>query len=249
MYIRTYGVDVDPVQRSLNEFEHMLAFFTRTLRPTARPICPDENILICPVDGTITMGGIITEEGKIVAKRGTYTFSELVAGDQQENLVGQFLGGKFVVLYLSPKDYHRVHVPLHGTLRCVIHIPGALRPVRTWRVERFPRTLVYNERVVVVLKTAFGPVVLVFVGAMNVGSIRLAPFPTLVTNQKSQGIRVEKCSIPLHKGEELGHFEMGSTVVLCLPAKFGPWIRPLERGMGIQMGQSMAYCRPPRSSH
>ena len=220
-------------------------FFTRALAPGARPLASAD--WLCPVDGAISQFGAIEGDAILQAKGHTYTVQALVGGDA--NLARPFLNGHFATLYLSPKDYHRIHMPCDGRLARMIHVPGALFSVNPTTARGVPGLFARNERVVCVFDGgARGPFVLVLVGATIVGS--MATVWHGVVNPPRPG-RLREWSYPergegavsLARGAEMGRFLLGSTVLLLFPAgplSFNPAWQP---GGAIRMGEAMASRR------
>lgn len=238
-FIGRYGVDMneaanpDPAAYpSFNEF------FTRALKPGARPLAQAD--LVCPVDGAISQFGAVDGERIFQAKGHDYTATALVGGDRA--LAAQFEGGHFATLYLSPRDYHRIHMPCAGRLRRMVHVPGALFSVNPTTARGVPGLFARNERVVCVFEGAHGPWVLVLVGATIVGS--MATVWHGVVNPPRPGTlrewRYDDQDIRLAQGDEMGRFLLGSTVVLLFPKgplAFNPAWAP---GSAIRMGERMA---------
>jgi phosphatidylserine decarboxylase len=242
-FIRRYGVNMaealepDPARyRSFNEF------FTRPLRPGARPL--DDAPLLCPVDGAISQFGAIEGERIVQAKGHSYTTTALVGGDAA--LAAAFQDGWFATLYLSPRDYHRIHMPCAGRLRRMVHVPGELYSVNPATARGVPGLFARNERVVCVFDgtgAVAGPFVLVLVGATIVGSMATVwhgtvnpPRPGTVREWRYD----EGKPIELARGDEMGRFLLGSTVVVLLPRSpltFNPGWAP---GGAIRMGEAMA---------
>jgi len=214
-------------------------FFTRALAPGARPLA--DAPLVSPVDGAVSQLGPVNGDAIVQAKGHTYTVQALVGGDPE--LARPFLGGHFATLYLSPKDYHRIHMPCAGRLRRMIHVPGDLFSVNPTTARGVPGLFARNERVVCQFDGEQGPFVLVLVGATIVGSMATVwhgvvnpPRPGAVRDWRYDG---EK-AVPLDRGAEMGRFLLGSTVVLLFPPgplAFNPAWRP---GSGIRMGEAMA---------
>jgi phosphatidylserine decarboxylase len=214
-------------------------FFTRALAPGARPLASAD--LVCPVDGAISQLGAIDGDAILQAKGHTYTVQALVGGDA--DLARPFLGGHFATLYLSPKDYHRIHMPCDGTLARMIHVPGELFSVNPTTARGVPGLFARNERVVCVFDSARGPFVLVLVGATIVGSMATVwhgvvnpPRPGTVRDWRYEGAQ----ALTLMRGDEMGRFLLGSTVVLLFPPgplAFDPAWKP---GGAIRMGEAMA---------
>jgi phosphatidylserine decarboxylase len=242
-FIRRYGVDMaealepDPVRyRSFNEF------FTRALKPGARPLA--DAALLCPVDGAISQLGAIEGSRIFQAKGHDYATAALVGGDA--SLADTFEDGWFATLYLSPRDYHRIHMPCAGRLRRMIHVPGALYSVNPTTARGVPGLFARNERVVCVFDGTgplAAPFVLVLVGATIVGSMATVWHGT-VTPPRPGTVREwrydEGKPIELARGDEMGRFLLGSTVVVLLPKlplAFNPGWAP---GGAIRMGEAMA---------
>jgi phosphatidylserine decarboxylase len=218
-------------------------FFTRALAPGARPLASAD--WISPVDGAISQFGAIDGDAILQAKGHSYTVQALVGGDAE--LARPFLNGHFATLYLSPKDYHRIHMPCAGTLRRMIHVPGDLFSVNPTTARGVPGLFARNERVVCVFDGARGPFVSVLVGATIVGSMATVwhgvvnpPRPGSVRDWRYDG----DAAMTLKQGDELGRFLLGSTVVLLMPAgplAFNPAWRP---GGAIRLGEAMAGGAP-----
>ena len=245
-FVRRYGVDLseavdtDPVSyRSFNEF------FTRPLRPGARPLADAD--LLCPVDGAISQFGAIERDQIFQAKGHQYTTTALLGGDS--GLAARFTNGLFATLYLSPRDYHRIHMPVDGRLTRMIHVPGALFSVNPTTARGVPGLFARNERVVCVFETEFGSFVLVLVGATIVGSMATVWHGT-VNPPRSGALRewsYETQTVMLRKGEEMGRFLLGSTVVMLFPAEvlhFNPDWSPARP---VRMGEAMGARVDPRA--
>ena len=220
-------------------------FFTRALAPGARPLA--DAALVSPVDGAVSQLGPVDGDAIVQAKGHTYTVQALVGGDPE--LARPFLGGHFATLYLSPKDYHRIHMPCAGRLRRMIHVPGDLFSVNPVTARGVPGLFARNERVVCQFDGDHGPFVLVLVGATIVGSMATVwhgvvnpPRPGAVRDWRYDG----EHAVTLDRGAEMGRFLLGSTVVLLFPAgplAFNPAWRP---GGEIRMGEAMADLQPNR---
>ena len=221
----------------INSYASFNEFFTRPLRVDARPLT--DAALICPVDGAISQFGAI-EKGQIFqAKAHNYSCTALVGGDSQ--LAGQFHDGSFATIYLSPRDYHRIHMPCNGRLTRMIYVPGTLFSVNPTTARGVPGLFARNERVVCVFETENGPFILTLVGATIVGSMATV-WHGLVNPPRSKKVRewtYTDQNIVLKKGEEMGRFLLGSTVVLLFPKnslKFNPnW----QTEFPVQMGELM----------
>ena len=213
-------------------------FFTRALKPGARPLAQAD--LICPVDGAISQFGPIAKDQVFQAKGHTYSTTALVGGDAAA--AARFDNGHFATLYLSPRDYHRIHMPCAGELTRMVHVPGDLFSVNPTTARGVPGLFARNERVVCVFESAQGPFVLVLVGATIVGSMatvwhgQVNPPRTGVLRQWDYA----KGQVSLQQGEEMGRFLLGSTVVMLFPQgplQFNPQWSPTRP---IQLGEAMA---------
>jgi phosphatidylserine decarboxylase len=238
-FVRRYGVDMaEAADSDIAAYASFNDFFTRALKPGARPLAQAD--LLCPVDGAISQFGRIRGEQIFQAKGHDYSTRALVGGDP--DLAALFDDGHFATLYLSPKDYHRIHMPCAGRLRRMIHVPGELFSVNPTTARGVPGLFARNERVVCVFDGAHGPFVLVLVGATIVGS--MATVWHGVVNPPRPGTvrewRYEDQAVELAQGAEMGRFLLGSTVVLLFPAaglQFNPAWMP---GGAIRMGEAMA---------
>lgn len=234
-YIRAYRVDMAEVEAPLSSFDTFNAFFTRRLRPGARPIAVEPDVLVSPCDSRVVTIGRIPADGRLEQVKGrTYGLRELLADDEA---VARFTHGVHAILYLSPSMYHRVHVPVDGGIVGWRHVPGRLYPVNDVAVRQVEGLFAVNERLVVHLDSAgFGPVAAVLVGAANVGRITLA-FSDLATNSGQPAVAVRPPEpIPVRRGDELGAFNLGSTVVLLAAAELDPIVEP---GRLVRMGEPL----------
>ena len=241
-FVQRYGVDMsEAAQPDIASYATFNDFFTRALRPGARPIAAAD--WICPVDGAISQFGAIEGDQIFQAKGHRYSIRSLVGGDAA--LALQFEGGQFATLYLSPKDYHRIHMPCDGRLLRMIHVPGALFSVNPTTARGVPGLFARNERVVCVFDSAHGPFVLVLVGATIVGS--MATVWHGVVNAERPG-QVREWSyadqtVQLKQGEEMGRFQLGSTVVMLqqrlsrpLSASLPPSVSPRPSSQMLPAG-------------
>ena len=235
-----YGVDMnEAAEPDITTYKTFNAFFTRALKDGARPFADAD--FLCPVDGAISQFGAIERDQIFQAKGHRYSTTALVGGDRE--LASRFENGSFATLYLSPRDYHRIHMPCVGRLTRMIHVPGALFSVNPTTARGVPGLFARNERVVCVFDTAQGPFVLTLVGATIVGS--MATVWHGVVNPPRPGVlrewRYDDQNIVLKKGEEMGRFLLGSTVVMLFPKDtlaFNPdWAPARAIRMGEAMGQ------------
>jgi phosphatidylserine decarboxylase len=238
-FVRRYGVDMsEAADPDITHYRTFNDFFTRALKPGARPIAGED--LVCPVDGAISQFGPI-ERGQIFQAKGhDYSSTALVGGDAA--LAAQFDNGSFATLYLSPKDYHRVHMPCDGRLLRMIHVPGALFSVNPLTARGVPGLFARNERVVCVFEGARGPFVLALVGATIVGSMATV-WHGVVNPPRVRQLREWRYTdqtVTLKQGQEMGRFLLGSTVVMLFPAprvEFNPGWFPEG---AVRLGEPMA---------
>jgi len=238
-FIRCYGVDMSEAEESdAHQYEDFNAFFTRTLKAEARPIVSGDNEVACPVDGYISQIGNIQHDRLFQAKGHSYTLNALLGGDSKH--VQSFNNGKFATLYLAPKNYHRIHMPISGTLREMIHIPGKLFSVQPATVDSIPNLFAINERVVCVFETEVGPMAIILIGAMIVASINLKWHGT-VSPPTSHIIHhwpyPESKAPHLERGKEMGFFELGSTAIVLFGPDAVTWSPELTAESEVRMGQ------------
>jgi phosphatidylserine decarboxylase len=219
-----------------SSFRTFNEFFTRPLRPGARPVAQGADLVVSPCDARVYTMGALGEDGRIEqVKSRTYTVAELLGSEQRAEA---FAGGAQATLYLSPAMYHRVHWPVDGAVVGWRHIPGRLYPVNALAVRHVDRLFAVNERVAIHLESALGPLAVVMVGATNVGRISLT-FDELVTNQGTDGgFCVPTAPIPVRRGDELGAFNLGSTVVLLAADRRLASAGPVPGDL-VRMGQAL----------
>lgn len=242
-FARRYGVNMEEALNSdLASYPSFNEFFTRALREGARPLADAD--FVCPVDGAISQFGAIEHDQIIQAKGHRYSTTALVGGDR--TLAEQFEHGSFATLYLSPRDYHRIHMPCDGRLTRMIYVPGALFSVNPTTARGVPGLFARNERVVCVFESAHGPFAMVLVGATIVGSMATV-WHGVVNPPRSRTVRewhYRDQEIVLKKGEEMGRFLLGSTVVMLFPRsvlEFNPdWTATCAIRMGEAMGRKTA---------
>ncbi|PTX58271.1 phosphatidylserine decarboxylase [Melghirimyces profundicolus] len=240
-FIRRFDVDLTQVEKPVSDYPTLLDFFVRGLKEGARPVNPDPDFIVSPVDGMVSQCGTVSDGTLLQAKGVTYTLEALLGGDEEK--VRLFSGGRFITLYLSPRDYHRIHTPVTGKVKGLTYIPGSLFPVNALGVKRVRGLFARNERLITYLDSPAGKVALVKVGATNVGSIRVVYDPEITTNhpgKRRMVTRIYPESNELEKGQELGRFEFGSTVILLLEPGKTEWIGELSPGTRVRMGQPIA---------
>jgi phosphatidylserine decarboxylase len=220
-------------------YDSFNAFFTRELRPGARPLATDTRALVSPVDGTVSQLGA-TNAGQLLQAKGMqYTCAGLLADTAS---AGRYLGGSFACLYLAPYNYHRIHMPCDGVLRATRYVPGQLFSVNAATARTVPDLFARNERVVCDFDTDDGPLCMVLVGALFVGSIETVYAGEINPPPGRKGqVRAIDAGVgrAFKRGEELGRFNMGSTVILLTghPATFAPRVEPAEP---VRLGQLLA---------
>ena len=239
-FARKYGVDASEAERPIEDYPTFTEFFTRRLKPGARPIAPGELLPVSPVDGTVGELGDIVDSRLYQAKGKHYTLAELIGGPSAEEDARQFAGGSFCTIYLAPYNYHRIHAPLGGSIKGYVNMPGQLWPVNPLGLRNVEKLFCVNERVTTFLSTVRGPCGVVAVGATNVGRIR-ALYDDVVTNARrtrQPARKIYQRPIPIAKGAELAVFEMGSTVVVLFApgVKLASGLRP---GASIRLGEPL----------
>ena len=238
-FVQHYHVNMDEAANpDIASYASFNDFFTRALTPGARPLAQAD--LVCPVDGAISQLGAIATDQVFQAKGHCYSTTALLGGDSA--MAALFQQGHFATLYLSPRDYHRIHMPCDGTLRSMVHVPGSLFSVNPATARGVPELFARNERVVCLFDSAAGPFVLVLVGATIVGSMATV-WHGQVNPPRSGVLRqwdYQPGAVVLRQGEEMGRFLLGSTVVMLFPA--GPLqfnARWAPEG-GVRLGEAMA---------
>jgi len=241
-FVNAYKVNVEEVQLPVPDgFDSFNAFFVRELEDGARPIVKDPEIIVSPVDGTVSAAGAINKDAVFQAKGIRYSLADLLATDTME--AQAYNDGAFATIYLAPHNYHRVHAPLTGELVAARYVPGDLFSVNEATVARLPGLFVRNERLICHLQTGTGPMALIFVGAMNVGSIsttwtgEIRPRKSGVVEQVN--IREIDSELGFRKGDGLGWFNMGSTVILLRPPGTTNVFADLAAGQTVRMGQAI----------
>lgn len=240
-FIKRYQVDMTlAAEENPRAYASFNDFFTRALKPGIRPICGEPTALVCPADGAISQLGKIAQDRIFQAKGQDYSVEELLGGDTA--LAQEFSEGEFATVYLSPKDYHRVHMPYGGKLRTMISIPGDLFSVNTVTAENVPRLFSRNERVAAIFDTDIGPMAVVLVGAMIVAGIetvwdgQLAP----MGSRETQTSLYPYQNIQLEKGAEMGRFKLGSTAIILFAKDKIRWEAQFVAGATTRVGVKLA---------
>lgn len=234
-----YGIDMsEAVEPDGERYASFNEFFTRRLKAEARPVDGEPGSVVSPVDAEVSESGI-ADEGVLVQAKGRYFTLEELLGDAA--LAEMFSGGAYATLYLSPRDYHRIHMPLDGTLERMTHIPGRLFSVNHATTRAVPQLFARNERIVNIFHTSAGPMAVILVGAIFVGSMdtvwagTVTPAERRVSDWRYDGTELR--DVVLSKGEELGRFNMGSTVILLFPRNTVAWSDKLKAGTHLRYGQ------------
>jgi len=238
IYTKLHVVKMEEaIEENRFAYEHLNAFFTRALKPECRPLDAKENTWICPVDGAVSQAMEI-QQGRIFQAKGhDYSLVELIGGDK--NRAKPLENGHFATLYLSPRDYHRIHMPVKGTLTHMCYIPGRLFSVAPHTVNAIPRLFARNERCVCCFDTEHGPMILVLVGAINVSAIETVWHGLVTTTGNAiNHFDYSEKDIILERGDEMGRFNLGSTVIVLAPEQFklDALIQP---GANIKLGQRL----------
>lgn len=239
-FVRLYDVATDEIKGELpGDFATFNEFFIRELRADARPIDPDPDTVVSPADGTVSQAGQLRGDAILQAKGIEYSLDDLLATNLDE--ARGFADGEFATIYLAPYNYHRVHAPLAGTLESASYVPGDLFSVNAATAANIRGLFGRNERLILNLATDFGPVAVVFVGALNVGSIT-TPWTGEIRPRSSgvaEDIQLPDEPVRVEKGELLGWFNMGSTVILLLPKDVCAWQDDMAAGSTLRMGESI----------
>lgn len=242
LLIKRYGADLRTAKlEHIDDYPTFNSFFTRTLKPELRPLVQGNNQIACPVDGTISQIGKIQHELLFQAKGFYFNLTALMGGS--ETHANAFVAGNYATLYLAPQDYHRVHMPLTGTLRETIYIPGKLFSVNQLTTQHIPQLFSRNERLVCLFDTAVGPMAVILVGAMLVSSIQTVWSEKEVYAKTIKNTRYPN-PIQIERGAELGHFKMGSTVIVLFAKDVVKWSEPLQPTMVVKMGQLLGTLIP-----
>ncbi|MDH5612602.1 MAG: archaetidylserine decarboxylase [Gammaproteobacteria bacterium] len=242
-YTKLHAVKMhEAIEEDKYAYESLNAFFTRALKPECRPFAETENSWLCPVDGSVSQARKI-ENGRVFQAKGhDYSLLELVGGDEER--AAPFQNGNFATIYLSPRDYHRIHMPIGGVLTHMAYIPGRLFSVANHTVNTIPRLFARNERCACFFETEHGPMVMILVGAINVSAIETV-WHGLITavGRKINHFDYKKGEVTLERGQEMGRFNLGSTVIVLTTARFklDALITP---GKEVKLGQRLGIYTP-----
>lgn len=242
VFAKKYNVDMSEAKKeNFSDYESFNQFFIRELKDGARKINENPTALCLPADGRVSQIGHIDDERLLQAKGHFFSLSDLLAGD--EELVNTFKNGEFATIYLSPRDYHRVHMPCDATLRKMIYVPGDLFSVNPFLAEHVPNLFARNERVICVFDTAFGPMVQILVGATITASMSTV-WAGVINPPRTGEVKVwtyqGDSAIKLTKGQEMGAFQLGSTVINLFPANSVTLAEHLEVDVPVRMGEILA---------
>lgn len=225
-FAKTYKINIQEAEKRLEDYPTLNAFFTRRLKEGIRHIDTDPRKMVSPVDALITGVGEMKGGSILNVKGQTYTIHEMLDEPEKEQL---FQNGHYIVLYLSPTDYHRIHTPISGEIIKHVHKRGKVYPVNQFGLEHMKRVLSRNERLITYIKNEYTEVAVVKVGALNVASIQLSDRLT---------------SKEVQKGDELAYFEFGSTVVLLIKGKTFHFDEKIREGERVQMGETLGKMQP-----
>lgn len=237
-FVQRYQVNMaEAEQTECTAYQSFNDFFTRALKAGARPIVAGEKLLSGPADGAISQLGAIYNGRIFQAKGQEYSLLELVGGDQA--VAAPFADGNFATVYLSPKDYHRVHMPIAGRLMRTVYVPGELFSVNTATAAKVPRLFARNERLVCIFDTAAGPMAMILVGAMIVAGIETVWAGQVTPPSRKIFTQNYAAQQPpqLQKGEEMGRFKLGSTVIMLFGADRVRWLESLNAETPVRMGE------------
>ena len=239
-FVKFYDVETEEIKLTLpQDFPTFNDFFVRELNDDARLIDSNPDAIVAPADGTVSLSGSLRGDNVLQAKGIEYSLDDLLATDLEES--ESYVDGRFATIYLAPYNYHRVHAPFDAELVAARYVPGDLFSVNDATVARVPGLFRRNERLIMHFRTVRGPAVLIMVGALNVGSIS-TPWSGEIRPRKGgvvDAVDTARHDTRVKKGDLLGWFNMGSTVILLLPAGSGEWQNDLKPGKSLRMGESI----------
>jgi phosphatidylserine decarboxylase len=249
VFMKRFDINLSEAEIEQPErFDNFNAFFTRALKDGARPIAAEADAIASPADGAVSQLGPIRGADVLQAKGHYFSLYELLGGDGE--LTSTFSNGSFCTIYLSPSDYHRVHMPYTGTLREMIYVPGRLFSVNQATTRNVPDLFARNERAVCIFDTDAGPMAVILVGAMIVAGIetvfsgQVTPTPRQVQRQRYD----RNAPVTLQKGDELGRFLLGSTVIMLFPENSAGFSSALSEDSPVRMGENLGHFRAPEAS-
>lgn len=236
-FLKLYRVDMtEAAENDPYRYASFNEFFTRPLKIGARPIAREDDAIVSPVDGCVSEAGTIDGDRLMQAKGRHYRLAELLAA---QPWASRFEGGSYATIYLAPFNYHRVHMPLRGTLRETVYVPGRLFSVNTVTVRHVPQLFARNERVLTLFDAGQGSFAVVLVGALNVGSMATAWAGDITPAARRAIARIPSVPTTLEKGAELGRFNMGSTVILLFEPNRVRWAPDVRAGSEVQLGRPL----------
>ena len=242
LIITLYGVDLSEAKKqNLDDYASFNDFFTRELKAGIRPVALEKDAVVSPADGAVSQAGSISDDRIFQAKGMTFSAVDLLGGDAER--AAAFKDGVFSTIYLSPKDYHRLHMPLEGKLTEMVHIPGRLFSVNAATAQSVPGLFARNERVACLFDTEAGPMALVLVGAIFVSSVETV-WQGVVTPPTAPSVRswrYDDQNILLKKSEEMGRFNMGSTIIILFGKDKVAWEKDVHAGRPVKLGEKIAH--------
>lgn len=239
IYSKLLNVNLDEAEHPVSYFKTLNQFFIRTLKEGARPIDENPKSICSPVDGTVMDAGPIVNDKMIQVKGIEFSVLDLI---QEEKYKHEFLDGQYIIIYLSPKDYHRIHSPFDGNLVYCEYNRGYLYPVNSMGLNHIPGLFSINERETSFIQTTMGIIAMVKVAAINVGKIKCTyPVPWTDKTLKEKSYWTSPLnSLPIKKGEEMARFELGSTVILCFPKNKIQFRDNIKKNTSLRLGEAIA---------
>ncbi|HJV46592.1 MAG TPA: archaetidylserine decarboxylase [Bacillota bacterium] len=240
IFAKKFDIAIEEAQKPIHEYKSLNEFFTRKLKPGMRPMSSNTADVVSPADGKIAAFGLINE-GKLIQAKGVYyTVWDLLGISKQEGK--RYEGGKFITIYLSPRDYHRVHSPIRGKITDFTYLPGTLFPVNAFGVRAVDGLFAKNERLITFVESKAGRVGVVKVGATIVGSVKVVYHDHATTNVRAGQVQRSQLTEahPIERGEEIGYFRFGSTVVLVFEKEAIEFQSDLRVGQKVKMGETIA---------
>lgn len=243
-FAKAYKVSMnEALVENLDAYPTFNDFFTRALKPSARPICANPETIACPADGAVAELGKINDRQLLQAKNSYFNLDTLLGGDKES--ADLFQNGSFATIYLAPHNYHRIHMPVDATLRKTIYVPGKLFSVNRMTTDLIPNLYCRNERLISIFDTAQGPMAVIMVGALIVGSMQTVWMDKPIRDRNI--ITDSSIHTSFKKGDELGYFKLGSTVVLLFAKDAIQWLDTLQAGDSTQVGQIIGDANFPLS--